>query len=392
MNQPHISVIMPTFNTVQWLGQAIESVRLQTGVSWELLIIDDGSTDGTWELARNYAAFDARIRVMKNEGNKGASGARNTGMRKAKGALYMFLDGDDVFFPGAFEALYAGLKTSGMPVVRGLGAVFCMQRKLFSPATSTKDATATQEFNYPVRGFWLHIYQADFLHKHGIHFPEDLTIAEDVAFLCQLYPLLSEVPVINQPVHIYRINHKETLPSAKKSIDIVTHMVRARTAFTQHNKPEWISPYIEAAFLSQWLQRLHAAQAESEDCALEFLNLCRSLMNGLEEALRPALQKQLGASAAAFLNCCETGDSAGMLAVLQKSGNIRPVSAFMGIERLPQGVSWQWYLLSRRVYNTLLSPTAWKALWYLWQLQSLAMFRRYQLRSAIPAPDNTQGN
>lgn len=392
MHHPQISVIMPAFNTIRWLGQAVESVRLQTGVSWELLIIDDGSTDGTRELAEQYAASDKRVRVLKNEGGKGAGGARNTGMRAARAERYMFLDSDDVFLPGALEALYTVLEASGMPVARGLGSKFCMQRGLFVPAEHAESATANQEFSYPVHSFLLHIYRADFLHKHGIQFPEDLPIAEDIAFLCQVYPLLPEIPAISRSVHLYRINHKKIHPSAAKAMALATHMLRARASFARHHRQEWTPPYIERMFLPQWLPCLHAVQAKSRESALEFLALCRELMTGWKEALRPTLQRQLGANATAFLDRCGAGDTAGMLAVLQASGRITPASVFMGIDRAPRGLAWQAYRLLSLARNCVLSPPAWSILWYLGQLRWRAFLRRSSLGSATPAPANTQGN
>jgi glycosyltransferase involved in cell wall biosynthesis len=99
---PLVSVVVPFLNVAPYLGEAIESVRAQTYERWELLLCDDGATDGASEIAAHYAALDpARIRHLRHEGGAtlGASAARNLGLRHARGSLIALLDGDDVWRP-----------------------------------------------------------------------------------------------------------------------------------------------------------------------------------------------------------------------------------------------------------------------------------------------------
>src|SRR5256885_11136720 len=97
-----VSVVMPFLNLAQYLGEAIESVLAQTYPSWELLLVDDGSTDGASEIARSYAArHPERIRYLEHPGhrNRGMSASRNLGLQQSRGALVAFLDSDDVWLP-----------------------------------------------------------------------------------------------------------------------------------------------------------------------------------------------------------------------------------------------------------------------------------------------------
>ena len=88
---------MPVFNSERFLSAAIESVLCQTYEKWELLICDDRSVDGSWEIANTFADSDDRIFVFRNEYSKGASGARNTCIKRAKGQFLAFLDADDLW-------------------------------------------------------------------------------------------------------------------------------------------------------------------------------------------------------------------------------------------------------------------------------------------------------
>jgi glycosyltransferase involved in cell wall biosynthesis len=100
---PRVSVVMPTYNRADTILRAIDSVRAQTFQDWELLVTDDGSTDGT---AARIAGLDPRIRVFVQE-NQGISGARNRGMRESTGALIAFLDSDDEWLPHHLELCVA---------------------------------------------------------------------------------------------------------------------------------------------------------------------------------------------------------------------------------------------------------------------------------------------
>jgi glycosyltransferase involved in cell wall biosynthesis len=91
-----VSIIMPTYNAADTLVDTLDSVTAQDYPHWELLIIDDGSTDDTLALARQRAAQDARIHVYAYP-NRGPSAARNTGIARAKGTIIAFLDADDLW-------------------------------------------------------------------------------------------------------------------------------------------------------------------------------------------------------------------------------------------------------------------------------------------------------
>jgi glycosyltransferase involved in cell wall biosynthesis len=105
---PEVSIIMPTYNRADTIGRAIESVRRQTFDDWELIIVDDGSTDGTTSL---FSGVDPRIKLIRQE-NKGCYVARNEGLRQSRGRFIAFLDSDDEWLPHFLEITTAFLKSS----------------------------------------------------------------------------------------------------------------------------------------------------------------------------------------------------------------------------------------------------------------------------------------
>lgn len=99
-----ISIIVPVYNIEAYIADCIESIILQTYKELEIILVDDGSTDKCYEICRTYEEKDNRIKVFKKK-NGGLSSARNYGMKCAKGAFYMFVDGDDKIEPKLCEIL-----------------------------------------------------------------------------------------------------------------------------------------------------------------------------------------------------------------------------------------------------------------------------------------------
>ncbi|EJT6151354.1 glycosyltransferase family 2 protein [Clostridium perfringens] len=94
--QDLVSIIMPSYNTAKYISETIESVQSQTYPFWELIIVDDCSTDNTDEVVKPYL-LDDRIRYLKNDSNSGAAISRNRALREARGRWVAFLDSDDLW-------------------------------------------------------------------------------------------------------------------------------------------------------------------------------------------------------------------------------------------------------------------------------------------------------
>ncbi len=106
-SSPRVTVVIPVYNRRQYVREAIESILRQTYSDFELLVIDDGSSDGTGEVVRSYV--DERVRLMRHERNLGIPRTRNDGVRLARGEYIAFLDSDDVAYPMRLERQVAFL-------------------------------------------------------------------------------------------------------------------------------------------------------------------------------------------------------------------------------------------------------------------------------------------
>lgn len=106
-----VSIIMPSYNTADYIGASIQSVRNQTYQNWELIIVDDCSTDNTDAVVAQFV--DSRIRYLKNQKNSGAAVSRNYALREAKGRWIAFLDSDDLWVPEKLEKQIAFMQSHG---------------------------------------------------------------------------------------------------------------------------------------------------------------------------------------------------------------------------------------------------------------------------------------
>ena len=110
---PLVSVVPPVWNAAATLRDTVASVRAQSLGDWELLLVDDASTDGSRDLARALAAADPRLRLIERAANGGAAAARNDAIRAARGRLIAFLDADDRWHPGKLARQAAFMAAEG---------------------------------------------------------------------------------------------------------------------------------------------------------------------------------------------------------------------------------------------------------------------------------------
>ncbi len=111
MVQGLVSIIMPSWNTAEYISETIESVMTQSYGNWELIIVDDASSDNTMEILRGIE--DDRIRIFSNKNNSGAAVSRNKALREAQGEWIAFLDSDDIWMPDKLEKQISFMEANG---------------------------------------------------------------------------------------------------------------------------------------------------------------------------------------------------------------------------------------------------------------------------------------
>lgn len=186
---PDISIIMPVYNASKMLSKMIESILLQTFTTWELLCIDDGSTDSSGVLLDSYAMQDARIRVF-HKVNEGVAMARQMGVDKALGEYCIHADADDWMEPTMLEELYKEAQKENADVViadyyvnnKGIDK-FCKQ----TPSGLTSQEVLMDMFNNRLFGsLWHKLIRTDLYRKYDLRFFKGINHCEDLLIWVQL--------------------------------------------------------------------------------------------------------------------------------------------------------------------------------------------------------------
>lgn len=182
--RPIISIIVPVYNVEVYLRQCLDSILSQTFTAWELILVDDGSPDGSGAICDEYAASDHRIRVFHIP-NGGVSNARNVGMKAAKGDWITFIDSDDWVDPDFVEKLYAPIiENPNLDFVHG--GIQCINENGISSILTKFENYIGEDFRLLIRNF--EGYAVAKLFKHSIiqsnHlvFNTKINLAEDYVF------------------------------------------------------------------------------------------------------------------------------------------------------------------------------------------------------------------
>ena len=207
---PQVSAIVPVYQAQKYIRYCIESILVQTFSDFELILVDDGSTDLSGNICDQYAQKDSRIRVIHMK-NKGAAAARNRGLDAAVGNYIIFVDSDDYVEQDMFLKLYETIRSGVYDlVVCGFMNVYEDSEKNFGVSLSEKTITGKDVFihfknskNYGMwTVVWNKIYSAELLKQ--IRFPEG-KFFEDEFFSDQLYLRCKKIHVIPDVLYNYRI-------------------------------------------------------------------------------------------------------------------------------------------------------------------------------------------
>ena len=209
MTTPRISVVVAFFNNEDDLGDCLDSIAAQTYPDLEVIMVDDGSSDHSAEIARAKAAADPRFTLLQPE-HGGPGGARNRGVERARGEYLAFVDGDDVLPANAYELLLHALERSGSDFVSGavdrVGPKGITPSALHSLALKGRQTgthvTRTPRLLYDV-SVWNKLFRRSFWDQHQLSYPEGV-VWEDLRLMTKAHVLARAVDVIPDIVYYWR--------------------------------------------------------------------------------------------------------------------------------------------------------------------------------------------
>lgn len=225
---PQISVIMPAYNAEKWLAESCESVFRQTYSNIELIVVDDGSVDATYDLAMKLADSDQRMRVIHTE-NGGVCRARNIGIRAATGEYIAFLDADDVLTKHALECLFSAISKEGADIAIGWKSnmtssgehIGCPYERITGVFSGTEGLKLSLEDHPAMYAVWGKLYKRTAI--GDIRFVEGKKVHEDSFFVFECLLKQPRIVVCNDLVLHYRLSENSASRSdfSEKVFDIL---------------------------------------------------------------------------------------------------------------------------------------------------------------------------
>ena len=238
-DRPNLTIIVPMYNREAYICECVTSIQQQTYTDWELLLVDDASTDETVAICRNLQRFDDRIKIFKQMQNQGVSAARNCGLQAAQGKYVTFVDSDDYLMPDGLAHMMKLASAGQADVVwsrgrfyeRGEGQTLIPE---WDGAQSDQDIRVLPadigtrlevifEHSGWMGAVWNRVYRSDFLKNKQLHF-EKLSANEDTLFnflcLCKARKYI----VTSQLYYVYRLSRDSILRKKKTLDDLEKHV------------------------------------------------------------------------------------------------------------------------------------------------------------------------
>ena len=219
---PKVSVIIPVYNAGKYLEECLRSVREQTLKEIEIICVDDGSTDNSMKILRDFADCDNRF-IILNEKNSGAGAARNRGLEIAKGEYISFLDADDFFEPTMLEKAYTACINNSAEVTVFRSDEYYMKTEQFKPhlwsirsnllpstIPFSADDVEKDIFNLFVWWPWDKLFASDLIRKNNLKFQVQRT-TNDLFFCVFAVLLANKIMIVDDVLAHYRRNNNQSL-------------------------------------------------------------------------------------------------------------------------------------------------------------------------------------
>ncbi|GGL08723.1 bifunctional glycosyltransferase/CDP-glycerol:glycerophosphate glycerophosphotransferase [Mangrovihabitans endophyticus] len=278
-----VSVIVPIYNVEPFLRDCLDSLRSQTYRDLQVVMVDDGCTDGCVPIAEEFAAADDRFTLIRQE-NAGLSAARNNGLPYATGEYLAFVDSDDILAAHAYETLVAALNAEGADFASG-GVHRYSSRGHYSgyphnaAITSTRLSTHVSQNHRLLRDrtIWNKLFRRSFYDAHGFEFPVG-RLFEDVPVTVPAHARATSVAVVNEPMYFWRVREGAVRSITQSDNDLRNMVDRffsvnlTRDLLTESGHHDLRRIYEEQAIwdkLSSYLKYLPGASPEFRDTFLD---------------------------------------------------------------------------------------------------------------------------
>ena len=231
-----VSVIVPVYNAEKVVSRGIDSILDQSFKDFELILVDDGSTDNSGVICDNYAQQDGRVKVV-HQVNAGVSAARNAGLKVAQGEWVTFVDSDDIVLDGFLESLVDAVNRDvridlaycGYAIIERSTSIKTYRSATYIGKEQLHDVLSSTKLLYRCSP-WAKLFRRSIISDNGLQFDTNLTISEDRLFLYQYLIHVRGVAVTSTLGYLYGSFSPTSLKHKRVPTEMLAYRQRAITA------------------------------------------------------------------------------------------------------------------------------------------------------------------
>jgi len=276
-----LSIIVAIYNVGNYLNHCIECILNQSFTDYEILLIDDGSTDSSGNICDGYALKDSRIKVF-HKSHQGVAHSRQIGIDNAYGEYFIFIDADDTIKPTMLEDMYITAKNENADIVIAdytelthNGDIYKRQK----PSQLTGLSVMEDIIGGNLYGaLWNKLIKTDIVRKNNIRFHEKLSMREDLIFLCNLLPYVAHVSYIPKAFYNYERRNTSSLTNKylNESVEYYRQEIMWNRALLENkcipcvSRQRILEYYCHLAYITLHCKMLDAT--EWHDCFAKYKN------------------------------------------------------------------------------------------------------------------------
>ena len=272
------SIVVSAYNVEAYIAECLESLKSQTFVDFQVLVVNDCSTDGTSGAIRECVSGDGRFTVIDQPTNQGLSAARNAGMAQAQGEYLLFLDGDDFYAENALERLDASIRANSLDMLYFGAKSFYASRKLRRTHYENQEVRANVEGVHPGPEMYvlmertkafrpsacLYAVRRSLLVENGLRFKEGI-LHEDLLFQMLLIPYPKRVAFLNEPLYQRRMREGSIMTTKPTMRNVHGLAVGAQ------EMQNWLLAHAEE-YPAEFCEAYAARIADTREVAASYMN------------------------------------------------------------------------------------------------------------------------
>lgn len=237
MSSPTISIIVPVYNASLYLGQCLDSILAQTFRDFEVILVNDGSTDNSLNICRSYAKKDSRFLII-DKPNSGVSDSRNKALDLARGRFLQFMDSDDWLTPDASAVLLHAAESTGSDLViahfyRVAGGRAAKRGHIKENRVLTRTDYAEEMLKAPANYYygvlWNKLYRRSIIEGNRLSFDPQIKWSEDFLFNLEYLEHVRLISAVSLPVYYYR-KREDSLVNSQANLRKLAAMKRSTFA------------------------------------------------------------------------------------------------------------------------------------------------------------------